>query len=71
MRSTYKQVGGHSKLTTPPPAPHYELHGWHCTYHLGWCHNPLDCDLIPVWRLTPEGARIERELAIGGESDAS
>jgi hypothetical protein len=24
--------------------------GWSCVYHDGVCHNPLDCDLVPLWR---------------------
>lgn len=40
-----------------PPTSDYEQDGWHCIYH-GWhCHNPLDCDLIPRWRL-------KRDIAI-------
>lgn len=43
-------------LKPVPPTDNYELHGWHCIYHEGWCHNPLDCDLVPVWRLKREVA---------------
>jgi hypothetical protein len=42
-------------LHTDPPTPDYRQIGWHCIYHEQAgrsCHNPLDCDLIPVWALT-------------------
>ena len=42
------------RLHTDPPAPGYRQVGWHCIYHEQagrWCHNPLDCDMIPLWAL--------------------
>lgn len=29
--------------------------GWHCIYHEQkgrFCHNPLDCDLVPIYTYT-------------------
>lgn len=38
------------RLATPPPADGYVQDGWRCLYHpRGFCHNPLDCTLIPTW----------------------
>jgi len=48
-----------------PPTPDYKQVGWVCMYHdpsYAWgtgrmaCHNPLDCDLVPVWALKREVA---------------
>ena len=33
------------------PAPEgYEQYGWTCVYHRVFCHNPSDCDFVPLWR---------------------
>lgn len=50
------RVEGVSRRTlhTDPPTSDYRQIGWHCIYHEQagrMCHNPLDCDLIPVWAL--------------------
>ena len=51
---------GQRQLTTiEPPGPGYRQVGWHCVYHEAqgrWCHNPLDCDMVPTWALTWEAA---------------
>lgn len=47
-----------------PPTPDYRQVGWHCIYHEQTgrtCHNPMDCDLVPIWVLTVEAAK--RQLA--------
>jgi hypothetical protein len=41
-------------LDIEPPSSEYVHDGWHCHYHRVSCHNPLDCDLSPKWRLTDE-----------------
>ncbi len=52
------RVTGRSARTlhTDPPGPEYRQIGWHCIYHEqssnGYCHNPLDCDKVPLWALT-------------------
>lgn len=62
-------------IETDPPTPEYRRVGWHCIYHEQagrTCHNPLDCDLVPVWALTVEAAKkrmgvIRRQRAIVGK----
>lgn len=53
-------------LQEEPPSPNYRQVGWHCIYHEqtgGSCHNPLDCDLVPMWALAVEPAkRLLREV---------
>lgn len=47
-------------LKPEPPTPDYRQVGWHCIYHEQagrMCHNPLDCDLVPIWALTVEAAK--------------
>lgn len=49
-----------------PPGPGYRQVGWQCLYHEqssnGFCHNPLDCDLVPRWALdVPTGHKLLRE----------
>lgn len=47
-------------LNMPPPTPEYRQIGWHCIYHEQAgrsCHNPLDCDLVPVWAMTVAAAK--------------
>lgn len=42
------------ELRPVPPTPDYRQVGWHCIYHEQqgrMCHNPLDCDMVPVWAL--------------------
>ena len=51
-------------LATPPPAPGYVQHGWYCTYHPSpFCHNPLDCDFVPIWRPAGKALREIRDTA--------
>lgn len=43
-----------------PPTPEHRIVGWHCVYHeqqSRMCHNPLDCDYVPIWALTVAAAR--------------
>lgn len=43
-----------------PPTPDHRQIGWHCVYHEQqgrYCHNPLDCDYIPLWGLTVKAAK--------------
>lgn len=57
------------RLHTDPPIPEYRQVGWHCVYHEQagrLCHNPLDCDLVPIWALTVDAALIR--IAAAGES---
>ncbi len=52
-----KRQGFDRKLVTEPPSPEYRLVGWHCIYHEQAgrsCHNPSDCDFVPMWALTVE-----------------
>jgi hypothetical protein len=47
-------------LHTDPPTPEYRQVGWHCIYHEQAgrsCHNPMDCDLVPMWALTVDDAK--------------
>lgn len=45
---------GATWIFTLPPTPDYVLDGWSCQYHSrGFCHNPLDCDMVPKWKLKP------------------
>jgi hypothetical protein len=49
-----RRGGFDRKLHTDPPSPEYRQIGWHCIYHEQTgrnCHNPLDCDLVPIWAL--------------------
>lgn len=49
----------HRELAEEPPTPEHRQIGWHCVYHESrgrLCHNPLDCDLVPIWTLTVEAA---------------
>lgn len=42
-------------LEHAPPSDDYEIVDWRCVYHVnGFCHNPLDCDFIPLWALKVE-----------------
>ena len=55
-----KRNGYDRKLVTDPPTPEYRQTGWHCIYHEQagrMCHNPLDCDLVPIWVLTVDAAK--------------
>lgn len=56
-----KHQGAARALLTDAPGEGYRQIGWHCIYHeqMGrMCHNPLDCDLIPIWALSvPEAKR--------------
>lgn len=48
-----------------PPAEGYRVVGWHCIYHEARgrdCHNPLDCDWVPVWAMTWEAAHAQIRL---------
>lgn len=63
-----KNGGCDRKLETDPPDEGYVQRGWYCVYHDGEhqgfrCHNPLDCDIVPVWSLTRE-AMHERLAAL-------
>jgi hypothetical protein len=49
-------------LEHAPPSDDYEIAGWRCQYHINFCHNPLDCDFVPLWILKPEAR--ERYWAI-------
>lgn len=55
------------KLEEAPPTPDHRQVGWHCIYHEQagrLCHNPLDCDLVPLWALKVEPAKTKfRESA--------
>lgn len=46
-------------LKIDPPSDDYIFVGYTCIYHIprGWCHNPLDCDLVPMYRLNDDVAR--------------
>lgn len=51
---------GGGTLTTAPPSAEYRQLGAHCMYHEQagrTCHNPLDCDFVPIWALTIKAAR--------------
>lgn len=53
------------RLHTDPPAPKYRIVGWHCIYHEQAersCHNPSDCDFVPMWALEV-GAAKDRMVA--------
>lgn len=56
-------------LNQEPPTPEYRQVGWHCIYHEQAgrsCHNPLDCDLVPMWVLTVDAAkRLLSDVAFG------
>lgn len=40
-----------------------KLDGWVCTYHpRGFCHNPLDCDLVPTFRVSGVKPRTPSEV---------
>jgi hypothetical protein len=56
-------------LKSDPPSPGYRQVGLHCIYHEQQgrlCHNPLDCDLVPIWALDVEHAQaafaVQREI---------
>ena len=45
-----------------PPAPDgFEQYGWTCVYHRVVCHNPSDCDFVPLFRPTVETRRAHPE----------
>lgn len=42
-------------IVAPSPGSEYRQIGWHCQYHEQagtTCHNPLDCDFVPIWVVT-------------------
>lgn len=56
-------------LNQEPPTPEYRQVGWHCVYHEQAgrsCHNPMDCDFVPMWVLTVDAAkRLLAEVPFG------
>lgn len=68
-RDRVSRSGCDRRLTTDPPAPGYVRVGWYCVYHEGphgdiRCHNPLDCDVTPMWALSRESFLIRLRLAL-------
>jgi hypothetical protein len=75
LRDKASRKGCDRKLETPPPAPDLVQVGWYCSYHRGeWhgimCHNPLDCDVSPMWALPQAAFNTHWSLALNEEDEA-